>query len=90
MENRLTYLVAFVYTVAVIITGMWIAEGAVPDLTPVRIAAMVVVGAVWSVYFGWRISPRIVDLETEDEADEEDGDGGEGGDGSQRLDPTSA
>jgi|GEM_PF-2206935 hypothetical protein len=91
MENRVSYLVAYVYTVAVIITGIAIAEAQIPDLTPFRIAAMLVLGAVWSVYFGYRVGPRIVDLETEDE--EEDGEGRNGGDGggdSQRLDPTQA
>jgi len=93
MENRVSYLVAYIYTVAVIITGIAIAEAQIPDLTPFRIAAMLVLGAAWSVYFGYRVGPRIVDLETEDEDDEEDGegrDGGPGGDESQRLDPTQA
>jgi hypothetical protein len=95
MENRLSYLTAFVYTVGVLVTGMWIAEVQIPDLTPFRIVAMVVVGGAWSAYFGWKVGPQIVDLETEDEEDEDE-DGGAGGQGPQgredsdRLDPTQA
>jgi hypothetical protein len=90
MENRLSYVVAFVYTVGVLVTGMWIAEVQLPELTPLRIVALVVVGAAWSVYFGWKVGPRVVDLETEDEEDEDEDEDEPGGDESQRLDPTQA
>jgi hypothetical protein len=88
MENRLSYVTTFVYTVGVLVTGMWIAEVQIPELTPFRITALVLVGAGWSVYFGWKVGPRLVDLETEDEEDDDDGE--KGREESDRLDPTQA
>jgi hypothetical protein len=89
MEKRLSYVTAFVYTVGVLVTGMWIAELQIPDLTPFRIAALVLLGGAWSVYFGWKVGPQIVDLETEDDEDEEE-DEERGREENDRLDPTQA
>jgi hypothetical protein len=89
MENRLSYVTTFVYTVGVLVTGMWIADVQIPEFTPFRVAALVLVGAGWSVYFGWKVGPQIVDLETEDEEDEDE-DEAEGREESDRLDPTQA
>jgi len=73
MENRLTLAVVLVYTLGVLVTGLWVANPSWPSLTPVQIGLLAVVGLLWTVYFDRTIVPRIVDLETEDD---EEGEGG--------------
>lgn len=74
MENRLTLPVVFVYTLAVVVTGLWVADPSWPALTPVQVGLVAVVSVLWTVYFDRAVVPRIVDLETEDE-DDDDGPG---------------
>ena len=71
MNERLSYAVALVYTLGVLVTGMWVADPTLPRITPLRILALATVAVGWTVYFGWTVGPRIVDLETEDEDNDE-------------------
>jgi membrane protein YdbS with pleckstrin-like domain len=75
MENRLTLPVVFVYTLAVVVTGLWVSDPSWPALTRVQIGLVAVVSVLWTVYFDRAVVPRIVDLETEDDEDDEDGPG---------------
>lgn len=74
MDIGLTEVVAFVYTLGVLVTGMWVVGVGLPPLTPWNVGLVVFLTLAWTVYFSWTIAPRIVDLETEDEADEEEKD----------------
>ena len=73
MNERLSYAVALVYTLGVLVTGMWVADPTFPRITLLRTLTLATVAVGWTVYFGWTVGPRIVDPETEDEdADEKD------------------
>jgi len=78
MENRLSYVVALVYTLGVLVTGMWVAHPTFPRITLLRVLVLGTVAVGWTAYFGWTVGPRIIDLETEDEEEEDE------------LDPTRA
>lgn len=62
----------FVYTLGVMVTGMWLVGGR-PDLTPRLVGLISVVSVVWTAYFKWRITPQFVP--DEDEEEDEDGEG---------------
>ena len=72
MENRVTLLVVFVYTLGVLVTGLWVAVPSWPALNPFQICLLGALGILWTVYFDRVVVPRIINLETEDEEDEEE------------------
>jgi hypothetical protein len=68
--------VVFVYTLGVMVTGLYVGTGGDPTLTPVTGVAGVVVALLWTAYFEWRVAPRVFQWERrgEDEQDNDDGD----------------
>jgi len=71
MDIGLTEVVAFVYTLGVLVSGMWVAAPGVPPLTPYNVGLVAVLAIGWTAYFSWTVGPRIVEMETEPEGDEE-------------------
>jgi hypothetical protein len=74
MDRRMTPVVVFVYTLAVVLTGLWIANPSWPALNPVQIGMIAVLSVLWTVYFDQALVSRIVDMETHED-EEESGDG---------------
>ncbi|MEF8852385.1 MAG: hypothetical protein V5A28_08200 [Haloarculaceae archaeon] len=70
MDNRMTPVVVFVYTLAVLVTGLWVSDPTWPALNPVQVGMVAVLGLLWTVYFDRVMVPRIIDLETEDDEEE--------------------
>lgn len=74
MEITMSDGVMYVFTLGVMVNGVWIAD---PGQTIPRnaIALAAVFSLFWTGYFKWSVGPKFVDLETEDEEDEEEGGG---------------
>ncbi len=67
MDNRMTLVVVFTYTVGVLVTGLWVPDMSLPALSPLQIGIVAVLAVLWTAYFGWTVVPRILNLETEDD-----------------------
>ena len=63
--------VVFVYTLGVMITGLFVGTGGDPTITPINGAAGLLVAVLWTLYFEWRVAPRVFDWELREEEDEE-------------------
>lgn len=74
MKIGMTETVAFVYTLGVLVTGLWVLAPDTELMTPLRVGLIVAITAGWTAYFSWTVVPRIIDLETEDDEDDEDED----------------
>jgi hypothetical protein len=73
MDKRMTPVVVLVYTLAVVLTGLWIRDPSWPALNPVQIGMIAVLSVLWTVYFDQALVSRIVEMETDDT--DESGDG---------------
>jgi hypothetical protein len=62
-----------VYTLGVMVSGIWLVTGR-PTFTPRLVALIAVVAVFWTAYFKWRITPQFVP-EEEEESEERDGPG---------------
>jgi len=60
-----------VYNLGVLVTGMGIASGGRPTLTPVSVSLLAFLAVGWTVYFNWRLGP---DFFATLEADDDEGD----------------
>jgi hypothetical protein len=63
--------VVFVYTLGVMVTGLFVGTGGNPTITPINGAAGLLVALLWTVYFEWRVAPRVFDWELREERDDE-------------------
>ena len=73
MDIGRTELAAFVYTLAVLITGMWVQMPEWPIMTPSKIPLLLVTGIGWTIYFQWSVAPKLTDPpERTGEADDSD------------------
>ena len=72
MKVGMTEAVAFVYTLGVLVTGLWVLSPETQLMTPLRVGLIVGITVAWTAYFSWTIVPRIIDLETEDDEDEDE------------------
>lgn len=78
MDTGATDVALFVYNVAVVLSGAWLANWGSLEVTPVLIGGVAAAALVWTVYFRVSMGPRLAQLESEDGEDVPERPGGEG------------
>ncbi|MFB6152162.1 MAG: hypothetical protein ABEJ40_10185 [Haloarculaceae archaeon] len=68
MELTMADAAVYVYTAAVLVTGLILAAGGRPEMTPLTLALVAVLAGFWTLYFSLVMKSRFV---VEDEDDEE-------------------
>jgi len=72
MELTQTDAVVFVYTLGVMLSGLWLADpGSSPEINPVVITVFGLVSVGWTAYFKWQIAPQFVPDDDEDDDEPE-------------------
>lgn len=65
VDIGMSEVVGFIYTLGVLVTGMWASTAGLPPVTPYNVAIVLLLGVGWTVYFSWSVVPKLIEIHAE-------------------------